>query len=61
VLELGVDNSRDVTRLVTRASTRLARDLRPFAKVKFAVGKKKKALKTKRKKKAGKKSRRRSA
>jgi hypothetical protein len=28
----GLENSRDATRLVARASTRLARDLRPFAR-----------------------------
>jgi len=65
VVELGVENSHDVTRLVTRASTRLARDLRPFATVKFAVGKKKKkkpvASKTRRRKTARAKSRRRTS
>jgi len=68
VLDLGVENSRDVTRLVTRAATRLARELRPFAKNKSGTDKKKKekkkkerAPKAKEKKAASNKSRRRSA
>lgn len=65
VLELGVENSRDVTRLVTRAANRLARELRPFAKKKSATDKKKEKKKKKRapeakgKKAASKKLRRR--
>jgi len=34
VRDFGLENSREVTRLVARTSTRLARDLRPFAQTK---------------------------